>query len=91
MAYYEVEPWGSQLDGVRMAHNTSAVFNAGLMNANPKRYNSNRSKPKDFFIGITETPKKRPTWQQLKRKFLSCIPPSMLKRVEKDDSRKLNS
>lgn len=83
MAYYEVEPWGSKLDGIRMASNTSAVFNAGLMNASPKQYNSKRSKPKDFFIGIAEEPIKKHSWQTLRQKFLNCFPPSMIKKVKK--------
>lgn len=84
MAYYEAEPWGSSLEGVRMAHNTAAVFNAGLMNASPKQYNSKRAKPKDFFIGVHDPSKqvRRLSPQVLKQKFLSCFPSSMVKKVK---------
>lgn len=82
-AYYEVEPWGSKIEGVRMASNTCAVFNAGLMNASPKQYNNKRSKPKDFFIGVVPPIRRRPTSQELKAKFLAAIPPGRLKKVSK--------
>ena len=66
MAFYELEPWGDNLNGIRIATNTAAVANAGFMNAAPKAYNKKAFKPKDFFIGVYAGPKVEQTWEQQK-------------------------
>jgi len=81
IGYYEIEPWGSQIEGMRTAANTSAVYNAGLMNAAPKEYNRNPAKPTQFFIGVT-LPRKKPVhWKELRDKFRAAIPKSMYKKA----------
>ena len=67
MAYYNVEPWGSKIDGMRMAANTAGVYNAGLMMSNPKKLRQKACKPEDFYIGVDHQQKKKGlTWQQHK-------------------------
>ena len=63
MAYYEIEPWGSQVDGVRAAVNTSAVYNAALLLANPKKFKSSQCKPEDFLVGVNKPKKVYRTWE----------------------------
>jgi hypothetical protein len=71
--YYEVEPWGSEISGVRSAVNTSAIYNSGLMMADPKRLRTKPFQPKDFYVGIvdkkakTRTLKGDKVWQEHRR------------------------
>lgn len=73
MAFYQVEPWGDSINGVRMAVNTAAVYNAGLMMSDPKRLRTSPFYPKQFFVGVTEGKKKVQTWQEQKAKFDICV------------------
>ena len=50
--YYGIEPWGTQIEGVRLASINSAVYNAGLMSSNPKRLKSSPFRPEQFYVGI---------------------------------------
>lgn len=72
-AFYELEPWGDNVNGVRMAVNTAAVYNSGLMVADPKRLRSNPFYPKQFFIGVNKGKKKKEMWQdQRERLSAAC-------------------
>lgn len=83
VSYYEEEPWGSQIDGLRAASNTCTVYNSGLMTAAPKEYNKRPAKPHQFFIGIPK-PRKEPTdWKVMKEQFMNAIPKSLMKKVDK--------
>lgn len=87
-AYYELEPWGSQLDGIRMAYNTSTVFNAGLMNASPKQYNSKRSRPKHFFVGVNQVERDKPMhWKVIKKIMSAGVKSGYIKMGKLDVSR----
>jgi hypothetical protein len=69
VAYYNIEPWGQQIDGMRSALNTSAVYNAGLMQADPKKLRNKPFKPEQFYVGVNnETIKSKPrqSWQEQK-------------------------
>jgi hypothetical protein len=79
MAFYQVEPWGDSVNGVRMAVNTAAVYNAGLMMADPKRLRTNPFYPKQFFVGINEGQRKVSSWQDQREKLNTLIPSSKLK------------
>ena len=79
MAFYKVEPWGDSINGIRMAVNTAAVYNAGLMISNPKKLRSNPFYPKQFFVGINEPKKRVQTWQEQRAKLNTLIPSSNLK------------
>ncbi len=83
VGYYEEEPWGSQIDGLRAASNTCVVYNAGLMTAAPKEYNKKPAKPHQFFIGIPKPSKKATSWQDMKKQFMNAIPKSLMKKVDK--------
>lgn len=82
MAFYQVEPWGDSINGIRMAVNTAAVYNAGLMTSDPKRLRSNPFYPKQFFVGINSGKKKVQTWQEQRSKLNVCIPSSKFKKGE---------
>lgn len=76
IAYYEVEPWGGQVDGIRAASTTAAVYNAGLMQADPKRLRSNPFTAEQFYVGIksntktkTETKTVILDWEKKKNSF----------------------
>lgn len=60
MLFYQKEPWGASLDGIRMASNTAAIYNVNL----PRE---KKVKPEDFFIGVNSSkPKKEMGWQEVK-------------------------
>lgn len=67
MAFYELEPWGDSLHGIRDATNTAAVYNAALIMSNPKQFKRKPFAPKDFCIGVNmgyeSKPKRKITWQ----------------------------
>ena len=72
VAYYNIEPWGEKVDGMRAALNTSAIYNAGLMNADPKRLKSKPFTPEQFYVGINPTEvnsKSTPSWKEQKKTF----------------------
>ena len=72
VAYYEVEPWGAEVDGKRMAVNTAQVLNAGLMMADPKRLSTKPFKHEDFYVGVRQPMPRKQTWQD-QYKILSAI------------------
>ena len=74
MAFYELEPWGNNVDGLRMASNTAAVYNAGLMMADPKKLRTKPFLPKQFYIGINEGKKKPQTWQDQRKRLEMAFP-----------------
>lgn len=72
IAYYEVEPWGGNVDGIRAASNTAAVYNAGLMQADPKRLRSNPFTAEQFYVGVksnSKTKKVLRDWENKKNSF----------------------
>jgi hypothetical protein len=76
-AFYELEPWGSKLDGMRMGLNTASVLNAGMMALDPKRLRNKPYKAQDFFIGVAKhsRPKrKEESWETVKRQLGSLFP-----------------
>ena len=52
-AYYEIEPWGARLEGIRLASINSSIYNAGLMVANPKKLRSKPFTPDQFYVGVS--------------------------------------
>jgi hypothetical protein len=66
MAFFEEEPWGSAVDGTRMAVNTAGIYNAGLLIANPKKLRSNQFTHKQFLVGVKPPPPKKQTWEEQK-------------------------
>lgn len=67
MSFYELEPWGDSLNGIRAATNTAAVYNSALIMSNPKQFKRKPFAPKDFCVGVNmgdETISKRKvTWR----------------------------
>ena len=59
--YYGEEPWGAKLDGMRDASLTAAVYNAGLMVANPKQLKEKPFNPDQFFIGVKKDDMQNPS------------------------------
>lgn len=55
MAYYNIEPWGSPIDGLRHACTASTVANVGLLQVNPKSVRGNRYGIDKFTIGVNVT------------------------------------
>lgn len=88
VAFYELEPWGESLNGMRMAANTSAVLNAGLMMANPKRLRSKPFHPKDFWIGVNsgQSSTKKEPWELQKARVDMLL--DMKRKRSANDSRK---
>lgn len=83
VAFYELEPWGSHINGLRASVNTAAVYNSGLMVANPKKLRSKPFDAKDFFVGgITSNKKRVKTWREQRDTFLLFFP-----KGKKNDSR----
>jgi hypothetical protein len=76
VAYYNVEPWGSRVDGMRMAVSTAATYNAGLMMNDPKRLRNNPFKAEDFYVGVDceEKPVKKQNWQEMRDKMSLLVP-----------------
>lgn len=74
-AYYSAEPWGSDLDGKRMALNTAQVLNAGLMMADPKKLRTKPFKHEDFYIGVTKPPVREQRWQDQYKMLLALSKP----------------
>lgn len=69
LCYYEIEPWGATLDGLRIASATSAIYNAGLMVSNPRKLKAKHFSPDQFYIGVGKEQKKvvkRPWREQRK-------------------------
>jgi hypothetical protein len=58
MAYYEVHPWGEEIDDLRHGINTAAIVNM-------LRSKGKAAKPQDFMVNKPE--KKKQTWQDMKR------------------------
>lgn len=76
MAYYNIEPWGSSVDGLRHAATASTMANVGLMIANPKRLRSRPFNINDFTVGTTskKVVQKRQSWEQQKALFNAFCP-----------------
>lgn len=55
MAYYNIEPWGSSIEGLRHACTASTVANVGLLQVNPKSVRGNRYGIEKFTIGVNIT------------------------------------
>lgn len=55
MAYYNLEPWGSSIEGLRHACTASTVANVGLLQVNPKAVRGNRYGLEKFTIGVNVT------------------------------------
>lgn len=55
MAYYNIEPWGSSLEGLRHACTASTVATVGLLQVNPKAVRGNRYSIDKFTIGVNVT------------------------------------
>ena len=70
MSFYELEPWGSSLDGMRIAANTAAIYNT-RMNMTK---NSKTMRPQDLFIGVNTPKKKKMGWQEVKRRMRMIFP-----------------
>ena len=47
-----MEPWGDSLEGIRSGVTTAAIYNAGLMVANPKRLKEKPFFPEEFYVGV---------------------------------------
>lgn len=83
MAFYQLEPWGSGFDDMRSAVNTAAVYNAGLMMANPKRLQTRPYYPKQFLLASQNRIRKSLTWQEQRDRFNMKIKATgQLKKVE---------
>jgi hypothetical protein len=52
IAYYNIEPWGSIVDGYRSASIASTTANVALATVNPKKLRSRPYKIDDFLIGV---------------------------------------
>ena len=52
MAYYNLEPWGSTIDGLRHACTASTVATMGVMQVNPKAARGNKYSLEKFAIGV---------------------------------------
>lgn len=55
MAYYNIEPWGSSLEGLRHACTASTVARVGLLQVNPKAVRGNKFGIDKFAIGVNVT------------------------------------
>lgn len=69
MAFYELEPWGSSLEGVRSAVATAAIYNSGFNKPKNKVFY-----PKDFYVGVYTGPSKQQTWQEQRARLEMAIP-----------------
>lgn len=68
ISFYELEPWGSEIEGIRHAVTAASSANAGLMMAAPKQLSKRPYKPKDFYVGVP-SPDKVPVKVDIARKF----------------------
>lgn len=87
MSFYELEPWGAEVEGIRHAVSAASSANAGLMVAAPKQLKRRPYKPKDFFVGVTSS-KSRSNKGTLEEKFHRL---GKALTGDKNDSRKPNS
>ena len=83
--YYQEEPWGEALNGIRMATVAASSLNAGLMMAAPKELKRNQFKPEDFYVGVKKIEKqpKQQTWEQQKQMLEMVF--GKPKKLKKDD------
>jgi hypothetical protein len=73
-AYYELEPWGDKLHGMRAALQTSTIYNAGILSVNPKEFDKFKTSPTDFFIGVGPEKTKKPVRQTWKQQLAMLLP-----------------
>jgi len=60
LAYYNIEPWGSTIEGLRHACTASTVANIGLLQVNPKAARGDKYGISKFTIGV-DVPKHNET------------------------------
>lgn len=76
MAYFSIEPWGSQTDGARAALSCSVAANSALMIAQPALLKRKPFFPKDFYVGMNSTQGrtvKKQDWREQKRLIGSFV------------------
>lgn len=65
MAYYQLEPWGTETEDLRTGLVTSAIYN---VNRDPKK-NRRPFSPEDFVPKRVTEPREEQTWEEQARIF----------------------